>query len=93
VNGKTISVRPLTEIREEIDRLAEQRSGLLRLLAEYPDAAGALERRCLDARIAALWDEQRATRARMRFGTRSSIVERARRSERILRSETRGRAA
>ena len=78
-------MRPLTEIREEIDQLAERRALLLHRLAETPDAALASERRNLDARIAALWDEQRTTRAVIRFGTRTSIVKRARRAERILR--------
>jgi hypothetical protein len=78
-------VRPLAEIRDEIDRLSDRRSLLLHQLAEMPDAELADERRRLDARIAALWDEQRTTRAVMRFGTRTSIVKRARRAERILR--------
>jgi hypothetical protein len=78
-------VRPLAEIRDEIDRLSDRRSLLLHQLAEMPDAELADERRNLDARIAALWDEQRATRAVIRFGTRTSIVKRARRAERILR--------
>jgi hypothetical protein len=40
-------------------------------------------------RIAELWDEHRMTRATLRFGTRSSIVKRARRAERILRDPRR----
>ena len=78
-------MRQLAEIRDEIDRLSDRRSLLLHQLAEMPDAELADERRRLDARIAALWDEQRTTRAVMRFGTRTSIVKRARRAERILR--------
>ena len=78
-------MRPLAEIRDEIDRLSDRRALLLHQLAEMPDAELADERRRLDARIAALWDEQRATRAFIRFGTRTSIVKRARRAERILR--------
>jgi hypothetical protein len=62
---------------------------VLHELAEMPDAELAVERRRLDARIAALWDEQRATRAVIRFGTRTSIVKRARRAERILRDPSR----
>jgi len=84
-NGNTLAMRPLTEIKEEIDRLAERRARLLQMLAETPDAALEGERRQLDTRIAALWDEQRTTRAFIRFGTRTSIVKRARRAERILR--------
>jgi len=82
-------VRPLAEIKDEIDRLADRRAQLLHRLAEMPDAELAHERRRLDARIAALWDEQRMTRATIRFGTRSSIVKRARRAERILRDPRR----
>ena len=78
-------MRQLAEIRDEIDRLSERRALLLHQLAEMPDAELATERRRLDERIAALWDEQRATRAVIRFGTRISIVKRARRAERILR--------
>ena len=79
------SMRPLGEIKDEIDRLSDRRSLLLQRLAEMPDAELAHERRRLDVQIAALWDEQRTTRAVIRFGTRTSIVKRARRAERILR--------
>jgi len=78
-------MRPLGEIKDEIDLLSDRRSLLLHKLAEMPDAELAHERRRLDERIAALWDEQRTTRAVIRFGTRTSIVKRARRAERILR--------
>jgi len=88
-NGNTSLVRPLNEIKDEIDQLADERGHVLHRLAEMPDAELALERRMLDARIASLWDEHRATRAVIRFGTRSSIVRRARRAERILRDPTR----
>jgi hypothetical protein len=84
-SGNPYLVRPLAEIRDEIDRLSERRALLLHQLAEMPDAELADERRKLDSRIAALWDEQRTTRAMIRFGTRTSIVKRARRAERILR--------
>ena len=82
-------MRQLTEIRDEIDQLSERRARVLQLLAEAPGAALAVERRTLDARIAALWDEQRTTRAVILFGTRTSIVKRARRAERILRDPAR----
>jgi hypothetical protein len=78
-------MRQLAEIKDEIDRLADRRARMLQQLAEMPDEGIAHERRRIDARMAALWDEQRATRATIRFGTRSSIVKRARRAERILR--------
>lgn len=82
-------MRSLAEIKDEIDSLADRRARLLQRLAEAPDAGLARERRQLDARIAELWDEQRTTRATIRFGTRSSIVKRARRAERILRDPRR----
>jgi hypothetical protein len=87
--GNLLSVRPLAEIKDEIDRLSDRRAHVLHDLAETPDAELAHERRRLDACIAALWDEQRATRAVIRFGTRTSIVKRARRAERILRDPSR----
>ena len=82
-------MRNLTEIRDEIDRLSARRSRVLQLLAEAPGANLTVERRSLDSRIAALWDERRKTRATILFGTRSSIVKRARRAERILRDPAR----
>jgi ElaB/YqjD/DUF883 family membrane-anchored ribosome-binding protein len=82
-------VRSLAEIKDEIDRLADRRAQALQRLAETPDAELAHERRRLDARIAELWDEQRMTRATIRFGSRTTIVKRARRAERILRDPRR----
>jgi hypothetical protein len=82
-------VRTPGEIRSEIDRLASRRASVLAELAIEPDPALALERRTLDARIAALWDEQRMSRATIRFGARATIVARARRAERILRDPSR----
>jgi hypothetical protein len=88
-NGNALLVRHLTEIRDEIDQLSERRARVLQLLAEAPDPTLAVERRGLDGRIEALWDEHRKTRVTILFGTRSSIVERARRAERILRDPAR----
>lgn len=82
-------MRSLAEIKDEIDRLADRRAEALQRLAETPDAELARERRQLDARIAELWDEQRMTRATIRFGSRTTIVKRARRAERILRDPRR----
>jgi hypothetical protein len=88
-NGNTHAVRQLAEIKDEIDLLADRRAQVLHRLSEMPDPSLATERRRLDALIAALWDEQRITRATIRFGTRTSIVKRARRAERILRDPRR----
>jgi hypothetical protein len=82
-------VRTPDEIRSEIDRLAGRRASVLAKLAAEPDPGLTLERRQLDARIAALWDEQRMSRATIRFGSRATIVARARRAERILRDPAR----
>ena len=87
--GTPPGVRTPGEIRSEIDRLVGRRASMLAELAVEPDPALALERRQLDARIAALWDEQRMSRATIRFGSRATIVARARRAERILRDPAR----
>ena len=82
-------MRNRTEVRHELDRLPGRRARVLQLLAKARRANLTVERQGLDARIAALWDEQRKTRATILFGTRSSIVKRARRAERILRDPAR----
>jgi hypothetical protein len=76
----------IDEIRDEIERLSERRTELWRRLAEGPDAEIADEVRALDAELAALYDAQRAIRARLRFGDRSKIVSRARMEERLERA-------
>ena len=40
----------------------------------------------LEERLAALWDEQRALKARARFGDRDEIIKRARHEERLARA-------
>ena len=74
------------DIRNEIDRLSERRTGLWHTLSEgrNPDAAAELKE--LDERLARLWDEQRQLRATLRFGDRSKIVARARMEERLERA-------
>jgi hypothetical protein len=87
-------MRPIKEIKDEIDRLSRRRSVLLHRLGDAPDPALTSERRALDAKIADLWEEQRATRATLRFGNRSAIIKRARYEQRLLgslRRETRWR--
>jgi hypothetical protein len=76
-------VRAPGEIERDIERLARRRSRLLSQLAERPRPDLARERARLDARMAELWSERRTVRAALRFGTRASIVERARREQRI----------
>ena len=75
-----------TDIRTEIDRLSEKRVELWRSLGESGDQELRLKVRALDERIAKLWDEHRAERARIRFGDPKSIVARARTEERLERA-------
>jgi hypothetical protein len=79
-------VRPLNEIREEIERASEERAGLLHRLSAGRDAVLAAELKELDERIAQLWDEHREARVRLRFGDRDEIIRRARLEERIDRA-------
>ena len=76
----------LAEIHAEIDRLSERRTELWHLLGQGHDSAVAAELKRLDARLSALWDEHRATKATLRFGERSRIVARARAEERLERA-------
>lgn len=73
-------------VRTEIEELSERRSSLWRRLAESYDAEVARELKALDARLAKLYDVQRAIRAQLRFGDRSEIVARARMEERLERA-------
>ena len=74
------------EIHEEIDALSERRRELWRTLGEGRDEAVAGELKELDERLAKLWDEHRALRARVRFGERERIIARARAEERLERA-------
>ena len=76
----------MNEIREEIERLTERRAELFHALSEGHDAALAAEHAELEERIARLWDEMRALKARLRFGDRESIITRARQEERLERA-------
>ena len=79
-------MRTLIEIKHEIERLSEERSDLLHRLSQGHDAQLAAEHKRLDERLAKLWDEHRATRARLRWGERDSIMRRARAEERLERA-------
>lgn len=79
-------MRTLIEIKQEIDRLSDRRSGVMRALAEGHNAALAAEHRELEEQIAELWDEQRAARATLRNGDRDLIIQRARQEERLSRA-------
>jgi hypothetical protein len=79
-------VRTFEEIRNEIQALSDHRAGLWHRLSSGRDPDVAAELRELDDRLEALWDEQRALRARLRWGTREKIVARARMEERLERA-------
>jgi hypothetical protein len=76
----------LDGIQGEIAQLSERRTALWRRLAEGHDAEIARELKALDSELTRLYEMQRATRARMRFGDRSEIVSRARMEERLERA-------
>ena len=76
----------LDEIHNEIDALSERRGELWRALGEGRDDAAADELKSIDERLARLWDEHRAIRARVRFGERDRIIARARAEERLERA-------
>jgi len=79
-------VRSLNDIRAEIEALTERRAQLLRVLSEQHDAALTAEHASLEAEIAKLWEEHRIERARVRFGERDEIIQRARHEERLERA-------
>jgi hypothetical protein len=79
-------MRKLTDIKQEIDRLSDRRADVLHDLAAGYDAGLAAEHQQLEEQLAALWEEQRATRATIRFGERDQIIQRARHDERLSRA-------
>ena len=79
-------MRTLEDIRREIDRATERRTELWHQLSQAHDPAASAELAELNGRIEKLWDEQRETRARLRFGEREKIVARARAEERLSRA-------
>jgi hypothetical protein len=79
-------MRTLTEITQEIDRLSNRRTTVMRSLAEGFDAELKAEHTRLEEQIAALWDEQRQARATLRNGDRDAIIARARQEERLSRA-------
>ena len=80
------SMTRLLEIKKEIQGLSDTRREVLHALSEGHDSALVAERQELDVRLAALWDEYRAERARVRFGERDIIIARARHEERLERA-------
>jgi hypothetical protein len=79
-------MRPIDEIRAEIERASERRAELYRALSKGHDSALAAELKDIGARIDGLWDEHRAVKAELRFGPRDHIRKRARAEERLERA-------
>jgi hypothetical protein len=76
----------LQQIKQEIERLTDRRSEVLRSLSEGYDAALTAEHQRLEEQIAALWEAERAAKATLRFGDRDIIIQRARQEERLSRA-------
>lgn len=79
-------MRSLPDIRTDIEYLTERRSDLLHALAEGHDAELVAEHKAVEEQIAQLWEEHRIARARVRFGERDQIIQRARHEERLERA-------
>ena len=79
-------MRTLEEIKIEIERASARRAELWQRLGEGRDPVAAAELKQVEEELGRLWDEQRQTRARIRFGDRDKIVARARAEERLLRA-------
>ena len=83
-------MRTLKDIKQDIDRLSDQRADVLHRLSAGHNPELAAEHQRLEDEIATLWDEQRHTRAMIRFGDRDAIIQRAPRSLRATPSLQRG---
>jgi ABC-type phosphate transport system auxiliary subunit len=81
-----MDMRNLEDIKQEIDRLSDRRADVLHDLSAGHNAELAAEHQRLEEEIAALWEEQRAVRATIRFGDRDEIIQRARHDERLSRA-------
>ena len=81
-----MAMRTFDEIHEEIERLSEERTALWHRLSDQHDPEVRAEVHAIDTQLDHLWDEQRALRARLRFGDREAIVARARVEERLERA-------
>ena len=87
MNGlETAGARALAEISAEIDAAATRRGDLLRALSGHHDREIVAACTLLDRRLDGLWEEHRLLRARLRYGERAVIKQRARREERVLRA-------
>ena len=78
-------MRTFEDIHREIDRASERRAEVYHLLSQGHDPALAAELKEIAEQLDALWAEQRALKALLRFGDREHIVARARTEERLER--------
>jgi hypothetical protein len=81
-----LDMSTLNDIKQEIDRLSGERLEVLAKLSEGKNAELAEKHQQLEERIAELWELQRTVRARIRFGDRNEIIQRARHDERLSRA-------
>jgi len=79
-------MRSLSDIRTEIERLTNERAEIMRRLSEGHDPVLVAEHQAMEEQIAQLWEEHRIARARVRFGERDQIIQRARHEERLERA-------
>jgi hypothetical protein len=79
-------MRSLSEIRIDIEQLTKERAELLHRLSEGHDPVLVAEHQAVEEQIAQLWEEHRIARARVRFGERDQIIQRARHEERLERA-------
>jgi hypothetical protein len=86
-------MRPLNEIRTEIDEATEQRRELWDDLAEGLNPEKSSEAAALTRRIEELWDEMRIAKAYIRYGPSDVIIHRARAHDRLDREARRLRTA
>jgi hypothetical protein len=78
-------MRTFEDIHREIDNASERRAEVYHLLSQGHDPALAAELKEIAQQLDALWAEQRALKALLRFGDREHIVARARTEERLER--------
>ena len=79
-------MRTIEEIHTEIESLSEERTELWHRLSDEHNPDVRAEIHAIDEQLDRLWDENRAVRARLRFGDREKIVARARVEERLERA-------
>ena len=86
-------MRPLTEIRKELDEASERRAALWEELSHGVDPQKSAEVAALSKRIEELWAELRGAQVRARFGPSERIIARARAEDRLDREARRLRNA